>query len=49
VAGCFTLFFRELVHFLKHLGEAFHEGGKTFILVIPPPVYPGYVLNKHLL
>ncbi|XP_048758386.2 chitinase domain-containing protein 1-like isoform X1 [Ostrea edulis] len=34
---------QELVHFLKHLGEAFDQGGKTFILVIPPPVYPGNI------
>lgn len=34
---------KELVHFLKHLGEFFKNEGKTLILVIPPPVYPGNV------
>ncbi|XP_061184331.1 chitinase domain-containing protein 1-like [Saccostrea echinata] len=34
---------KELVHFLKHVGQAFDEEGKTLILVIPPPIYPGNV------
>jgi hypothetical protein len=36
---CKTLFFRELVHFLTHMGEAFKEEKKKLILVIPPPIY----------
>ncbi|XP_078310526.1 chitinase domain-containing protein 1-like isoform X1 [Crassostrea virginica] len=34
---------KELVHFLQHLGEAFHTEERSLILVIPPPVYPGNV------
>ncbi|GFS20067.1 chitinase domain-containing protein 1 [Elysia marginata] len=30
---------KELVHFIKHMGEMFHEANKDLILVIPPPLY----------
>ncbi|XP_069140401.1 chitinase domain-containing protein 1-like [Argopecten irradians] len=36
---------KELRHFLNHLGEMFHKAKKQFILVIPPPVYPGGVVG----
>lgn len=32
---------KELVHFLTHMAENFHNGNKELILVIPPPVYQG--------
>ena len=28
---------KELIHLLKHMGEAFQEEDKSFILVLPPP------------
>ncbi|XP_041361503.1 chitinase domain-containing protein 1-like [Gigantopelta aegis] len=31
----------ELVHFLTHMANSFRKEKKTFILVIPPPVYSG--------
>ncbi|GFO38355.1 chitinase domain-containing protein 1 [Plakobranchus ocellatus] len=30
---------KELVHFINHMGEMFHEAKKELILVIPPPLY----------
>lgn len=30
---------KELVHFLTHMAENFHNSNKELILVIPPPVY----------
>ncbi|RUS89432.1 hypothetical protein EGW08_002805 [Elysia chlorotica] len=30
---------KELVHFINHMGEMFHEANKELILVIPPPLY----------
>ncbi|KAL8590975.1 hypothetical protein ACOMHN_019522 [Nucella lapillus] len=42
----------QLVHFLGHLGDAFHEAGKTFILVIPPSLQangsPGMFVAEDL-
>ncbi|XP_060072967.1 chitinase domain-containing protein 1-like [Ylistrum balloti] len=36
---------KEMQHFLNHLGEMFHTAKKLFILVIPPPMYPGGVIG----
>ncbi|XP_021355543.1 chitinase domain-containing protein 1-like [Mizuhopecten yessoensis] len=36
---------KEMRHFLNHFGEMFHTAKKLFILVIPPPVYPGDVVG----
>lgn len=30
---------KELVHFLSHMADSFHNANKELILVIPPPVY----------
>ncbi|BFZ17595.1 hypothetical protein BsWGS_20634 [Bradybaena similaris] len=30
---------KDLIHFVNHMGEMFHEADKQFILVIPPPLY----------
>ncbi|ESO82099.1 hypothetical protein LOTGIDRAFT_135362 [Lottia gigantea] len=31
----------ELIHFINHVADFFHDAKKTFILVLPPPIYAG--------
>lgn len=39
---------RDLIHFVNHMGEMFHEADKEFILVIPPPLYARLVFHNSL-
>ena len=32
---------RELIHFIEHLGDIFHQHKKKVVLVLPPPITKG--------